>query len=394
MSFNHRLIEHEVIKASRSFSSLIVTGPRRAGKTTLLKKLFPKASYYLLEDPDLIGRIQLDPKGFLSTLKTPVILDEIQNVPEILNYVRSLIDKNPKKKGQWFFTGSQEHSLMKGITESMTGRAALFSLYPFSTSEFSKVSPFLGGYPEVVLKPSIRNAWFRSYLQTYLERDVRQITAIKDLSIFRRFLSLLASRIGQVLNKSDLAAPLGVSVPTISEWLNILEITSQILLVPPYFENFGKRLIKSPKLYWIDTGLACFLLNIDSPRELEKSPFLGAIFESFVASEIVKSQVGMGKPRELYFFRDEQGLEVDFLKPLKGKTLALIEVKASSTLNISLIQPMKRLSQAIESQKEKPKEVKQYLVYRPVGKETHPYLSSAVQSLSYQSLLKDLFRTC
>ncbi|QQR79583.1 MAG: ATP-binding protein [Deltaproteobacteria bacterium] len=390
MPFSHRLIESEILKAAKNFPSLIVTGPRRSGKTTLLQKLFPKAAYYLLEDPDLIGRIQMDPKGFLSTLKTPVILDEIQNIPEILNYVRTLIDRNPKKKGQWLFTGSQEHSMMRGVTESMAGRSAIFHLYPFSHSEVSKVSPFLGGYPEVVLKPSIRTLWFRSYLQTYLERDVRQITAVKDLATFRRFLSLLASRIGQVLNKSDLAAPLGVSVPTITEWLNILEMTSQILLIPPYFENFGKRLIKSPKIYWVDTGLACFLLNIDSIQELEKSPFLGALFESFVASEIVKNQVGTGKPRELYFFRDEQGLEVDFLAPLKGKKLALIEVKSGSTLNSSFVQPMKRLAQAIESKKESPQEVSQYLVYRPIGKEIHPYLSSSVKSLSYENLLKEI----
>lgn len=389
MSFSHRLIEKEILKAAKSFSALIVTGPRRAGKTTLLKKIFPHADYYLLEDPDLISRIQIDPKGFLSTLKKPVILDEIQNVPEILNYVRTLIDQTPKKKGQWIFTGSQEHSMMKGVTESMAGRAALFHLYPFSTLEFAKVSPFLGGYPEVVLKPSARNLWFRSYVQTYLERDVRQITAIKDLSVFRRFLSLLASRIGQVLNKSDLAAPLGVSVPTISEWLNILQMTSQIMLIPPYFENFGKRLIKSPKLYWMDTGLICFLLGIESLQELEKSPFLGNIFESFVASEVIKNQVGHGRPQELYFFRDEQGLEVDFLTPLKGKRLALIEVKSTSTLNQSFVQPMKRLTQAIEAQKERPKEIKQYLVYRPIGKESS-FISPKTKALSYTNLLTEI----
>ncbi len=169
------------------------------------------------------------------------------------------------------------------------------------------MGPLAGGFPEVVLHPRGRDLWYASYLQTYIERDVRSITSVRDLAVFRRFLALVASRHGQMLNRTDLAAPLGVSVPTISEWLHILEITGQIVLVPPYFENFGKRLVKSPKVYWGDAGLACHLLGIQSQGELERSPFLGSIFEGFVATEILKAQVNRGHRKELYYFRDQQG---------------------------------------------------------------------------------------
>ena len=191
--------------------------------------------------------------------------------------------------------------------------------------------------------------WFASYLQTYLERDVRAITNVRDLVTFRRFISLLATRHGQVLNKTDLSAPLGVSVPTIGEWLRILEMTGQIILVPPYFENFGKRIIKSPKLYWEDSGLACYLLGIMSQSELERSPFLGPLFEGFVASEILKSQVNRGERKELYFFRDQQGLEVDFLISRPNAELWPIEVKASKTVRPTMAGPLLSLQRAMSS---------------------------------------------
>src|SRR5882672_5714782 len=170
---------------------------------------------------------------------------------------------------------------MQGVSESMAGRAAILQLLPLSLSETDRVSLLLGGYPEVLARPNARGLWFSSYVQTYLERDVRAVTSVRDLSTFRRFMALLASRHGQILNKTDLAAPLGVSVPTVSDWLHVLEITSQVILVPPYFENLGKRLVKTPKVYWGDSGLACYLLGITSEAELQRSPFLGQLFEGF-----------------------------------------------------------------------------------------------------------------
>jgi hypothetical protein len=343
-----RLLAPEVREAARAFPAVIVTGPRRAGKTTLLRRLFPAASYHLLEDPDLAARVRADPRLFVEELRTPAILDEIQNVPELLSYIRTRIDARPSRKGLWILTGSQEAPLMRGVSESMAGRAAVFHLLPLSAEETPKVSPFLGGFPEVLARPTAAPVWFRSYLQTYLERDVRAVAAIRDLSAFRRFLALVATRNGQMLNRSELASPLGVSVPTVSEWLSILEITSQILLVPPFFENFGKRLIKTPKLYFVDPGLLCHLLGIDSAGMLDRSPFLGPVFECFVASEIVKHQLNGGRARALYYFRDQQGLEVDFVVPAGGKRIALMEAKASRTVRPAQAAPLLRLAAAMK----------------------------------------------
>jgi len=347
MRFIRRHIAGELLKATRHFAGIILTGPRRAGKTTLLQRLFPRASYYLIEDPDVIARVRSDPRGFTEEIRTPAILDEIQNVPELLNYVRTRIDAAPGRKGQWIITGSQEAPLMRGVTESMAGRAAVFQLLPLSSRESPKVSIIKGGFPEVLAAPRAGRTWFRSYVQTYLERDVRAASSIRDLGTFRRFLALVASRCGQILNKSDLAAPLGVSVPTITQWLNILEITAQIILVPPFYENFGKRLIKSPKLYFLDSGLACHLLGIESETMLNGSPFLGPIFEGFIAAEIVKAQVNAGRARSLYFFRDQQGLEVDFVVPAGSRRLLLAEAKATRTVRPDMATALTRLAGSV-----------------------------------------------
>jgi predicted AAA+ superfamily ATPase len=348
MQYIPRNLDSVARQAARHFPAVVVTGPRRSGKTTLLRKLFPMAQYVLLEDPDIQGQIRSDPRTFLEDLQPPVLFDEIQNAPELLNYVRTLIDAAPRRMGQWLFTGSQEAPLMQGITESMAGRAAILQLLPFSIIESAKVNMLHGGFPEVLARPKSRSLWFASYLQTYLERDVRAITNVRDLVTFRRFLALLASRHGQILNKTDLAAPLGVSVPTISEWFHVLEITGQIAVVPPYFENLGKRLIKTPKVYWGDSGLACYLLGITSEAELQRSPFLGQLFEGFVAAEILKSQVNQGGRKELYYFRDQQGLEVDFLLTRPNAGLWLIECKAGKTVRPAMAAPLLALRRTLE----------------------------------------------
>jgi predicted AAA+ superfamily ATPase len=348
MQYIPRKLAGVLLDAARHFPAVVVTGPRRAGKTTLLRKLFQKARYILLEDPDVQARVRSDPRAFLEELRPPVVFDEIQNTPELLDYVRTVIDVGPRRMGQWLFTGSQEAPLMRGISESMAGRAAILQLLPFSLAETEKVSLLHGGFPEVLARPGARSLWFSSYLQTYLERDVRAITNIRDLATFRRFLALVASRHGQILNKTDLAAPLGVTVPTIGDWLQILEVTGQIILVPPYFENFGKRLIKSPKLYLGDSGLACYLLGLTSSAELERSPFLGAVFEGFIAAEILKSQANQGKRKELYYFRDQQGLEVDFLIPRTNAKLWLVETKAAKTVRPSMASPLTSLQRGMQ----------------------------------------------
>lgn len=346
MRYVPRELETELLRAARGFPVLILTGPRRAGKTTLLRRVFPRASYHLLEDPDVIARARADPRGFLEDVHPPAILDEIQNLPELLNYLRTLVDAAPRRRGRWILTGSQEAPLMKGVSESLAGRAAVFQLLPFSTRETPKVTLRRGGFPEVLARPSAAPLWFSSYVQTYLERDVRLVSAIRDLATFRRFLALVATRTGQILNKTDLAAPLGVSVPTIGAWLSVLEVTGQIALVPPFFESFGKRLTKSPKIYLLDSGLACHLLGIETERQLSRTPFLGPLFEGFVASEIVKLQANAGHRREIYHFRDQQGLEVDFVVPRRAGELILIEARASRTVRPAMADAVARLSRA------------------------------------------------
>ncbi|SPE33393.1 conserved hypothetical protein [Candidatus Sulfopaludibacter sp. SbA6] len=350
MRFVARAIRDSVLEASRSFPAVVLTGPRRAGKTTLLRRLFPRAAYVLLEDPDVQARARSDPRSLMEELRPPVVFDEIQNVPELFAYIRTMIDHAPRKMGRWLLTGSQEAPLMQNVTESMAGRAAILPLLPLSLAETDRVGLLLGGYPEVLARPRGRGLWFSSYIQTYLERDVRAITNVRDLATFRRFLALVASRHGQILNKTDFAAPLGVSVPTVGEWLRVLEITGQIILVPPYFENFGKRLIKSPKVYLGDPGMACYLLGVATQAELDRSPFLGALFEGWVAAEILKSQVNRGRRKELYYFRDQQGLEVDFLFPNGCGGVWMVESKASRTVHPAMAGPMGSLRRSMGGQ--------------------------------------------
>lgn len=348
MRYVPRRIEPTLLAAARRFPAVIVTGPRRSGKTTLLRRAFPRAGYHLLEDPDVVSRARADPRGFLEEAGTPAMLDEIQHAPELLGYVRTLVDARPGRSGQFLLTGSQEAPLMRGVTESLAGRAAVLQLLPLSVEESPRVSLLRGGYPEVVGRPAGARLWFASYVQTYLERDVRTVSAVRDLATFRRFLGLVATRSGQMLNKTDLAAPLGVSVPTVTEWLGILQVTGQVALVPPWYESLGKRLVKTPKLYLLDSGLAAHLLGIESERDLARSPFLGPLFEGFVASEILKRQQNGGRRRELYYFRDHQGLEVDFLVPTRGRKLLLLEAKASRTVRPEMADPIVQLSNAVK----------------------------------------------
>jgi uncharacterized protein len=378
-----------VLEAGRGFSAVVVTGPRRAEKTTLLRRLFPRASYVLLEDPDIQARARSDPRTLLEELRLPVLFDEIQNVPELLAYIRTRIDRNPRERGRWLFTGSQEAPLMQGVAESMAGRAAILQLLPFSLAETDRVSLLHGGYPEVLARPTGRRLWFSSYIQTYLERDVRAVTQVRDLATFRRFLALLASRHGQILNKTDLAAPLGVSVPTVGDRLHVLEITGQVILVPPHYENFGKRLIKSPKVYLEDSGLACHLLGIETQAELDRSPFLGALFEGYVAAEILKSQTSQGRRKELYHFRDQQGLEVDFLFPGSQGRLWMVECKASRTVQPSMAGPLGSLRRSMGD----PATVRLSVVHRTSTKaQLTRALAPGIEALDVRAFVADLNR--
>lgn len=387
MRYVVRQLEPTLAKAAKSFPAVVLTGPRRSGKTYLLRRMLPGASYWLMEDPDVIARLRADARGFLDAVRLPAILDEIQNVPEVFDYVRTRIDAAPRRTGQWFLTGSHEAGLMRNITESMAGRAAVLQLLPMSAHESPKVDLLRGGYPEVLARPQSAPLWFASYMQTYLERDVRSISAVHDLAQFRRFLALVASRHGQVLNKTDLSTPLGMSVPGITRWLDILEATGQILIVPPYFENLGKRLIKSPKVYIADSGLACHLLGIRGAAELARSPFLGAVFEGLVAAELAKAQVHAGKRRELYFFRDHQGLEVDFLVPTASGGVALIEAKASTTPLPDMARPLQRIASAWKEGSTVRGKISMFVVHRPArGERSVRAISPGVTALPWREL--------
>ena len=283
---------------------------------------------------------------------------------------------------------------MRGVTESMAGRAAVLQLWPMSAGESPRVTPLLGGYPEVLARPRAASLWFSSFVQTYLERDVRAISAIHDLALFRRFLALVASRHGQVLNKSDLAAPLGMSVPGIGRWLDILEMTAQILLLPPYFENAGKRLIKSPRLYVADSGLACHLLGIETEAELRRSPFLGPIFEGFVAAEIIKAQAHAGRRRELYYFRDQQGLEVDFVVPGRAGRLMLVEAKAGRTVKPEMSAPLRRLAAALQGRPGPHRTLEMMVVHQPPrAGSASAALAPGVRALPWREFLQTLARS-
>ena len=393
MRYVRRELEIVVEKAARNFGVVVVTGPRRSGKTQLLRHVRPDAEYFLFEDPDVVARFRHDPQAFLDAVRGPAVLDEIQNVPEVFNYVRSRVDAVPRRTGRWFLTGSHESGLMRHVTESMAGRAAVLQLLPFSTRESAKASVLRGGYPEVLARPRASRLWFSSYLQTYIERDVRSIAAIQDMSLFRRFLALVASRHGQILNKTDLAAPLGLSVPSVARWLDILEATAQILIVPPYFTNLGKRLVKSPKMYIADSGLACHLLGIDTEAELAKSPFRGALFEGFIASEIVKSQVHAGRRREIYHFRDRQGLEVDFVVPARNGGAQLIEVKASSTVTPDMAEPMRRLAAAWTKGSGPRGDLSMHLVHiAPRAGVVTRAIAPGVEAIAWQQFVREALR--
>lgn len=376
-----RLLASELQVARRHFPALVLTGPRRAGKTFLLRAAFPDAEWCLLEDPDVLARVRADPRGFLAGLTLPVILDEIQAAPELFPYVRTRIDHAPEARGQWLFTGSQEYSLMRGVTESMAGRAAILRLLPFGCEESREVTLFRGGFPEVVQAPDAARRWFSSYVESYIQRDVRQVVNVSDVALFRRFLSVLATRTGTVLNRTELAAPLGVSVRTLSTWLDALETTGTIVVVPPWFENAGKRLLKSPKVYFTDSGLACHLLGLESEGALEASPFLGAVFEGFIASELLKHRLHRGRTGGLHWFRDQQGLEVDFVLDAGGGRCILVEAKATRTPMPGDARSIQRLRTALGDTAE------DYLVHRVLaGSPATNALTPAVSAVSVDEL--------
>ncbi|MBI3333312.1 MAG: ATP-binding protein [Candidatus Omnitrophica bacterium] len=358
-----RMLARVIRRAQKTFPAIVVTGPRQSGKTTLLKHLFQKTHRFVsLENPDVRMKAKEDPLGFLEGNAPPVIIDEIQYVPELLSYIKTRIDEK-RRPGQWLFTGSQNFVLMQGVSQSLAGRVAVLSLLPFSFSErigrgeetqeagawlrrltsFDLKKPaakpsltdlmLRGSYPEIASKKSVdRQLWCGSYISTYLERDVRNLTQVGDLSQFERFLRLCAARTGQFLNLSEMAKEIGISVPTARRWLSILETGYQVYLLYPYYRNMGKRLVKSPKLYFNDTALASFLLGLqDNEETLKQSPSFGALFETMIVMDFLKRFLHSGQMPSLYYLKTRDGLEVDLLVEY-GQRFHLFEIKSALTI--------------------------------------------------------------
>ena len=354
-----RSLEPVIRRAAKEFPAIVLTGPRQSGKTTLLKYLFAeKYRYVSLEPPDVRAAASLDPRGFLQMYPPPVIFDEAQYTPELFPYIKENIDAARHKSGQYLLTGSQNFLLMERVTESLAGRAAMLRLLPLSRREEEECSQaplpwevkrrkvarrtipyeqlwkgFLrGSYPDLVVHPKRDIVlWHSSYVQTYLERDVRTLRNVGDLTQFQNFLRALAARSAQLLNLSELARDLGVAVNTAKTWLSVLEATYQVIVLRPYFANIGKRLVKTPKVYFTDVGTLCYLVGLRDPEHAASGPMGGAIMETAVLSETVKTLTHRGLEPQVYFWRTSAGSEVDIIVDSDGK-LVPIEVKLSATV--------------------------------------------------------------
>jgi len=377
MKLKVRVLEKTILKAIKTFPAIVVTGPRQSGKTTLFKMLFSKTHTLVsLEDPDIRIRAKEDPIGFLNQYKLPLIIDEIQYVPELLSYIKTRIDED-RKPGQWLFTGSQNFILMHNISQSLAGRAAILFLLPFSLSERvdnahnaqdiftwlkrlnmshrydDKISlnelMIRGFFPEIAVNKRVdRKLWCSSYITTYLERDIRNLANIGDLSQFERFLIACAIRTGQILNISDIARDIGISVPTAKRWLSLLETTHQLYLLYPYYRNIGKRLVKSPKLYFGDTALCSYLLGLNDVETLLNGPYFGNLFETMVINDFLKKFLHFGERASMYYLRSRDGLEVDLVIEIGG-FLHLFEIKSSMTITPQHIVSLKKIANDLGS---------------------------------------------
>ncbi|MBW4770567.1 ATP-binding protein [Prevotella jejuni] len=336
----HRKIEETILEASKYFSVIAVSGPRQSGKSTLLTQLFPLYEKYSLKDLNILDYAKNDPIAFLNQTDEGMFIDEIQRCPQLLDYIQGIVDNNPKR--HFALSGSSNFEVMKNFSESLAGRAGVFELLPMSIQEVTgKVDLdnlnqilYNGLYPSICAKKNIAKFFYPSYVRTYLEKDVRDLLQMKDQIRFTKFLKLCAARIGSLFNASELGAEVGVSSKTISHWLSVLQASYLITILPPYYENIPKRLVKSPKLYFNDPGLACYLLDIETPQQLDRDKMRGAIFENMIVMEAIKHRYNMGLEGGVFFYRDSNQNEVDLLIKQEGE-LTAIEVKSSMTYSSS-----------------------------------------------------------
>lgn len=338
----NRTATERLIHLSKTFRSVAVVGPRQSGKTTLCRAVFPEKPYVSLENPDVLDFATTDPRGFLSQFNNEngAILDEIQKAPHLFSYLQQILDET-KTKGLFILTGSIHSSLQEKITQTLSGRVAYLQLLPLSLEEL-KSSNFLknnyawhiinGGYPEVISEGINPTDWFPNYISTYIERDVRQLKNINNLSLFTKLLRMCAGRTGQILNMTSLANDCGIDQKTVAAWLGILQSSYIIYLLKPYFNNYKKRITKTPKLYFYDTGVACSLLGIKSAEQITIHAAKGSLFENLIVSELLKNRFNVGENDNLYYWRDKTGNEVDIITENEGK-LTTIELKAGETIS-------------------------------------------------------------
>ncbi len=341
----NRTILKEVKTLAKTFRVITVLGPRQAGKTTLCRMAFPDYQYVSLEDPDTRVYASEDPRGFLDEYRQKVILDEVQRVPQLLSYIQTIVDED-NKKAQFILTGSHQLELGAAIAQSLAGRTALLTLLPLSMREL-KQEPridqqelnalLLAGFMPGKHADSIESSrFYRSYFQTYIERDVRLLINLKDAAKFEKFVRLCAGRVGQLLNQASLANDVGVSANTINDWISVLEASFIVYRLQPYYENIGKRLIKSPKLYFVDTGLAAWLMGIETETQIQRDPLRGNLFENLVVMEVLKQELNKGRDPRLFFYRDSHGNEVDLVVQ-RGNSFLPIEIKSSQTWHSSFL---------------------------------------------------------
>ena len=343
-----RQISTYVKKVAGMFPVVTICGPRQSGKTTLARHLFPTYDYVSMEDPGRRLQFENDPRGFLALHPAPCIIDEVQNTPSLLSYLQGIVDEQ-NTPGMYILTGSRQMELQESITQSLAGRSAMVDLLPLSCAELTAAgirhtrdeALYYGGLPRLYTEKIPPEIAYSNYMRTYVERDVRQLINIKNLSAFETFIRLLAARVGQIINYSSLASDVGISAPTIKEWISVLEASYIIFTVHPYYNNFGKRLTKSPKIFFTETGLVTSLLDINTPTQIARDPLIGSIYENLIVSEFLKARLNAGLRPNLYFYRDAHGFEIDLILDIKRRPLP-IEIKSAMTYSPALIKNLQQ----------------------------------------------------
>lgn len=379
-----REIKNELLKLITEYPVVTILGPRQAGKTTLAKETLKGFLYCNLEAPENREQALYDPKSFLSQFNSPVILDEIQRAPELLSHIQVIVDER-KQNGHFVLTGSHQLQLKEAITQSLAGRIAILQLLPLSINELSSAQIELESFEDYIIHGFLPRVYdqqqrpqtaYSNYYQTYVERDVRQLINLKDVSLFEKFMKLLAGRVGQLIDYNSIANDTGVDAKTIKNWLSILEASFIVFKLSPYFDNFGKRAIKSPKYYFVDVGLLAFLLGLEKREHVSRDPLVGSIFENLVIIECLKSRLNQGKVPNLYFFRESTGLEIDLVFQ-EGRDIVPIEIKSSSTFSVPLLKNLQKITNIMKFNKS-------YLIYNGDNR----IVDSKTEALSFRWCFK------